>query len=257
MFDIMDRHAPVAERPQHGHRRNKSSTSVLKSIITSKSLSKSSTKGKENTTPPQTANPAAPAPHTPIWAEFASSRTHQHGPSPASTTKIPLNDRLIDREINLYTPNDYSPSKQRNFHDIQRPTLFRKDRPTFQYLPKSKSTTSVFETFTRANSDFSRSFTKKFTDTTSQGQDKRTKTSKVPLKGDGGAERVAKATRSASRDLLTMARKGSKVMGLVAAFNSKTDSAESELDAKQIDAQFEAVLVRVDVPLPLISINSY
>jgi hypothetical protein len=256
MLDIMDRHAPVAERPQHGHRRNKSSTSVLKSIITSKSLSKSSTKGKENTTPPQTANPAAPAPHTPIWAEFASNRTQQHGSSSVSTTKIPLNDRLIEREINLHTPDDYSPSKRRNFHEIQRPTLFRKDRPASQYLPKSKSATSVFEAFTRTNSDFSGSSTKKFTDTTSQGQDKRTKTSKVPLKGEGGAERVAKATRSASRDLLTMARKGSKVMGLVAAFNSKTDSADPELDEKQVDAQFEAVLVGAEALPPLMSINS-
>jgi hypothetical protein len=44
-----------------------------------------------------------------------------------------------------------------------------------------------------------------------------------------------------------MARKGSKVMGLVAAFNSKADqpsAAEIEPDPKEIDAAFEAVLVR-------------
>jgi hypothetical protein len=241
----MDRHAPIAERPQHGHRRNKSSTSVLKSIISSKSLSKSSTKGKENTTPPQTANPNANVVHTPIWAEFASNRSQQHLPSSASTTKIPLNDRLLEREINLYTPKEYSPSKQRNFHDIQRPTLFKKDRPNSEYLPKSKSAISVFEAFTRTTSDLSGSYTQKSTDLARHGQEKTSKTSKVPLNGEGGGERVAKATRSASRDLLTMARKGSRVMGLVAAFNGKTGSSDAELDAKQIDAQFEAVLVRI------------
>ncbi len=78
---------------------------------------------------------------------------------------------------------------------------------------------------------------------------KSNKTTKVPLKSEKPADKMAKATKSASRDLLTMARKGSKVMGLVAAFNSRADQpaaaeAEPELDPKEIDAAFEAVLVR-------------
>jgi hypothetical protein len=43
-----------------------------------------------------------------------------------------------------------------------------------------------------------------------------------------------------------MAKKGSKVMGMVAAFNSKTTSesaVDEGLDADQIDAAFEVVLV--------------
>src|ERR1700760_4999501 len=106
MFGIMDRPAPTAGRSQHGgHRRNKSSTSVLKAIITSKTLSKSPTKGKENTTPPQTANTNVSPMQTPIWAQFASDKG-QHPSTSGSTTKIPLNDRSIEREINLYTPRE-------------------------------------------------------------------------------------------------------------------------------------------------------
>jgi hypothetical protein len=236
MFDTMDGPTPVAARPQMGHRRNKSSTSVLKAIITSKSLSKG-TKGKENTTPPQTANSNATPIRTPIWAEFAST-----GPQQSSgSSKIPLNDRSVDQEMNLYSPHDYSPSKQRNYHDFQRPVLMKKDRPKSECLPKSKSSVSVFEAFTRTNSNDSGKV--KPMDTGKSGKDKSSKTTKIPLKGESGAERAAKATRSASRDLLTMAKKGGRVMGLVAAFNGKSDATECELDPKQVDAQFEAVLV--------------
>jgi hypothetical protein len=242
MFDVMDRTAPTQGRPQHGHRRNKSSTSVLKAIITSKSLSKSSTKGKENTTPPQTSNSNNSPMQTPIWAEFSSDRAQHHTPS-GSSTKIPLNDRSVEKEINLYTPREYSPSKQRNLHDIQIPSLVKKDRPKSEYLPKSKSSISVFETFNRKKGDNATSKSRKSEDISKQSRGKTLKTTKVPLKEEGGAGRVTKATRSASKELLTMARKGTKVMGLVAAFNSKSESLEDNLDPKQIDAQFEAVLV--------------
>jgi hypothetical protein len=233
----MDRPAP-----QIGHRRNKSSTSVLKSFINPKSLSRSTgTKGKENTTPPATANSNTPPVHTPIWAEF-SVQSPQQGNS-VSTTKIPLNDRSVQQEINMYTPQDYSPSKQRNFHDLQRPSLMQKERPKSEYLLKNKSGISIFETFTRSTTDLSRDAKQK-SEKTKKSVGKASKTTKVPLKGEGGAERVVKATRSASRDILTMARKGTRVMGLVAAFNSKTGPQEAELDPKEIDAQLEAVLVR-------------
>ncbi|KAL8779680.1 MAG: hypothetical protein Q9213_006827 [Squamulea squamosa] len=79
---------------------------------------KSPTKDKENRTPPQTADLLPP----PIWAQFATQQTTE----PYKSTALPLNNRDdIEREIALYTPKDYSPSKQRNFYDI-RPTLARK-----------------------------------------------------------------------------------------------------------------------------------
>lgn len=126
---------------------------------------------------------------------------------------------------------------------MQRPVLVKKDRPKSDYLPKSKSSISIFEAFTRTNSDDSANTQQKSIGKSRQTQDKDTKTTKVPLKAEGGAERSTKAKRSTSKDLLTMAKKGTRVMGLVAAFNSKSETQDTDLDQKDIDAQFEAVLV--------------
>jgi hypothetical protein len=209
----------AGSRPGGAHKRSKSSASVLKSMISSRSI-----KGKENTTPPSTASSNDQPPRTPIWAEFASNSSFHH--QTQSTNKMPLNDRSVQQEINLYTPADYSPSKQMNFFDIHQPALAKKDRPKSEHFPKSKSTNFILETFSRTSSN------------NSSKNDKSTKTSKVPLKGEGAT------AQKVSRPLLTMAKRGTRVMGLIAAFNSKTTPTESEMDPMDIDAQFEAVLVR-------------
>ena len=229
-----------AVRPQH--RRSKSSTSVLKSIVSPKSLSRS-TKEKENTTPPSSSSSNVAPTYTPIWAEFATARTenissaHRH-----TTTKIALNDRSVGQEISLFAARDYSPSKQRHLHEAQ-PVLAKKGRPKSNFLTESKSSVAVFESVTRRSTDHP---ARKSTETTPSLM-KSSKTTKVPLKSEKSVDKMTKATKAASKDLLTMARKGSRVMGLVAAFNSKSDqpnAAEPETDPKEIDAAFEAVLVR-------------
>lgn len=246
----MDSRVSSLAKPQL-HRRNKSSTSVLKGFISSKSLSKAPTKGKENTTPPSSARSNDPPLHTPIWAEFASNKTTPNLLSAAPSTKQPLSDRSVEQEINLYSPKDYSPTKQRNFHDMQRPALVKKERPKSDYLPKSKSSISIFEAFTRSNNDDSLKLQSKSAKKHKQIQEKNTKTTKVPLKAEGAVERASKEKKSTTRDFLTMAKKGTKVMGLVAAFNSKSETQDADLDPKDIDAQFEAVLVSH----PIIYIN--
>ena len=82
-------------------------------------------------TPPSTAPTAPP----PIWAQFAT----QPITDLSSTMKVPINDkRNVEEEMALYTPQEYSPSKGRNFHDEQ-PTLAQrggiKTRPQSLYLP--------------------------------------------------------------------------------------------------------------------------
>jgi hypothetical protein len=150
-----------------------------------------------------------------------------------------LNDRSIEQEINLYTPREYSPSKQRQGHDFEPPALTRRERPKSVILEKSKSAISIFESMAHTNNKELDGSTDRTRKVVAKG-----KTTKIPLKGEGGADRVAKATRSASRDLLTMAKRGTKVMGLVAAFNkSSTASEEAAMDAAEIEEAFEAVLV--------------
>ncbi|KAF2675399.1 hypothetical protein BT63DRAFT_382200 [Microthyrium microscopicum] len=241
----MDFASKAGFRPQ-GHKRNKSSTSIFKSIIPNSS-SKAPVKGKENTTPPSTANSSTPPLSTPIWSELSTAiRPANQRPKsqliPAS--KIPLNDRTVEQEINLYTPRDYSPSKQRTF-DTERPTLGRRERPKSSVLERSQSSMTVFEALNRKATGENVQERSKST----QAVHPTTNTSKVPLKPEGGAEKVAKATRSASRDLFTMAKKGSRVMGLVAAFNGKSDdNSEKALDPKQIESAFEALLQSRNIP---------
>jgi hypothetical protein len=107
-------------------------------------------------------------------------------------------------------------------------------------LQKSKSAISVFEAMTRTNN--------KESDSSMETERKvvaKVKTTKIPLKAEGGAEKAAKATRSASRDLLTMAKRGTRVMGLVAAFNKSSNlaSEEAAMSSIEIEEAFEAVLV--------------
>jgi hypothetical protein len=245
----VDRPAAPAVRPQVNHKRSKSSTSLLKSIIPTKGLPKTvSSKGKENMTPPSASLQNTPTIETPIWAEFASPRSNQVSQSQVTTTsKIPLNDRSVEQEAALYTPKDYTPSKHRDFVDIQRPTLGHRERPKSEFIPKGQSGISIFESFTRTASDNS---VQKNQESASEAPrtsfDRMLRSAKLPSKSDAAPTVTGKHNKSVSRDLLTMAKKGSKVMGMVAAFNSKSTEETSEanqLDIKQIDAAFEAVLV--------------
>ena len=201
---------------------------------------------KENTTPPTSANAPAPA-RPPIWAEFSSQQEVK------STTRVPLNDqrRSIEEEIALYTPQDYSPSKQRNFFEYGQPSLQQrpvvKERPKSMVVPKTTSTTSLLETFSRKKSN-----------------------ARVPLsdtKGNGGRIKESASAKSiparpvlgrASTDISRQSvpvqaavttKKPNRVMAAVAAFNGKSRQPEAaptsptKLDPKVVDAEFEDVLV--------------
>lgn len=212
---------------------------------------------KENTTPPSSSNAPEPV-HTPIWAEFSSQPLREI----TTTSKIPLNDQRlsIEEEIALYTPQDYSPSKQRNFFDYGQPSLQKKpqvkERPKSTFLPSTGSTTSLLETLTRKRS-----------------------TDRVPLGDTKGNEGRAKDNAS-SRGIVTRgmlrrtssessregkavkqnaeaSKKPNRVMAAVAAFNGKAKQAErhgtpvtspTKLDPKVVDAEFEAVLVSFPSP---------
>ncbi|KAH9864046.1 hypothetical protein J1614_009979 [Plenodomus biglobosus] len=209
-------------------------------------------KDKENTTPPTSTTTYRP-PQTPIWAEFSS----RDQATTTTTSKVPLNDqrRSIEDEIALYTPQEYSPAKQRDFSEYGQPSLQKrpaaKERPKSMVVPKTTSTISLLETFSR----------KKTSD-------------RVPLsdtKGNEGRQRDSSPTKNppsrpvfarSSTDnsgsdiqLKPMApppattKKPNRVMAAVAAFNGKAKQTETapasptKLDPKVVDAEFEAVLV--------------
>jgi len=201
---------------------------------------------KENTTPPNASTPL----HTPIWAEFSSQPLHEI----TTTSKVPLNDqrRSIEEEIALYTPNDYSPSKGRNFFDYGQPSLQKrpqaKERPKSTFLPNT-STTSLLSTFSRKRSD------ERVPLGDTKGNETRTKESpskNLVARGMLGRHSSEISQENTSpKKIADAAKKQNRVMAAVAALNGRSKQPErstpasspTKLDPKVVDAEFEAVLV--------------
>jgi len=198
--------------------------------------SDSAPKDKENTTPPNSAGHV----HMPIWTEFTSQPLLQQ----TTTTKVPLNDRqTVGEEIALYTPQNFSPSKQRNFHDFAKPTLGKKERPKSEGLTMSKSATNFMEALSRKKSNES----SKSRQSSDGKREKRVGSSGSDSSGRSEDFSASKPTSSLLNWNVPPRKKGSKVMAAVSMFDRKARQAELEtsLDPKQIDAEFEAVLVRL------------
>ena len=225
-------------------KKSKSSTSI--SAILSKPRSSKAVKvedthrqkDKENQTPPSSAGMGPP----PIWAQFAS----QGFEEPAHTTKIPLNDQFaVEEEVALYTPRDYSPSKQRNFPDYQQPTLSR--RMGSEPRPKS-------ETITPCPTPAS------FAEVVSGLQNSGRNKSQVDISNRQQNNSIelqprvenCKVSNDSSGSGLPMPKSGSRVMAAVAAFNGKAkelpkdppkETESVQLDPKAIEKAFECLLV--------------
>lgn len=203
-------------------------------------------KDKENMTPPDSADIAPP----PIWAQFARHPTKEI----SVARKVPLNDaRDIDDEMALYTPHEYSPSKQRNFHDLQKPTLSRKgERPKSAFLGNGISTTSFAETISglrKYSHDRGESRSSNQSEQHRNSVESSRKSSseyQYPNRLDRNERR--KVSDSSSNSGIA-AKRGSRVMAVVAAFNGKSkesgkENAEGKVDPKEIENAFESLLVR-------------
>lgn len=208
---------------------------------------------KENQTPPQTAELAPP----PIWAQFATQAFQES----ANSRKIPLNDlNNVDDEIAKYTPGDYSPSKQRNFQYHEEPSLIPKNnskpRPKSAFVVSDLSTTS----FTEILSSFRKSDDgKRSSEVPNQNQQFRSGVNSDELSCDArqsrwsGHDKARKVSDDSSKAALTLAKRGSRVMAAVAAFNGKAkiqvqapakEIPATPVDFKDIEDAFESLLVR-------------
>jgi hypothetical protein len=207
---------------------------------------------QENTSPPNSSNAPAPL-RAPIWAEFSSTPLQEV----TTTSRVPLNDqrRSVEDEIALYTPQPYSPTKQRNFFDYGQPSLQQrpaaKERPKSMVAPKSSSTASIFETFGRKKSH------ERVPLSDTKGNEGRVKESassknapQRPPFGRSSTDTSRKEVNSkAAAQATVSAKKPNRVMAAVAAFNGKSRQMEAptsptKLDSKTVDAEFEEVLVR-------------
>lgn len=246
-------------------KKSKSSTSI--SAILSRPRSSKGAKAeeahrqndKENQTPPSSAGMAPP----PIWAQFAT----QGFEEPSHTTMIPLNDRhAVEEEVALYTPRDYSPSKQRNFQDYQKPALSRKAelkaRPKSECIASGPTSASFAETISglrrsgREKSKIDMSDQQQQSGQTADASRKMSAEEKNLNERSSSAENRKVSHDSGGLDL-PMPQRGSRVMAAVAAFNGKAkdlpkvppkDSQTAQLDPKAIESAFESLLEARNVP---------
>lgn len=233
-------------------KRPKSTTNLVGMFSKSKQPKEAkSTSGrdKENTTPPSSASAAGPV-QTPIWAQFSSQAPLQEV---TTTSKIPLNDRRsLEEEMSRYTPQDYSPSKQRNFFDYGVPSLQTrpqvKERPKSSFLPTSNSTASLFDQLSRkkSNDRAPLSDTKGNEGRTRESASSKSVSARGPLE-------CTKSDDSKKKDDVkpqsNTTKRTNRVMAAVAALNGKTKRTDPsgtspvKLDPKVVDAEFEVVLV--------------
>ncbi|KAK4975584.1 hypothetical protein LTR66_010965, partial [Elasticomyces elasticus] len=214
-------------------------------------------KDKENTTPPATSNrpattKAGGTEDTPIWAQLATSRRPT---SPSDSKARPQSSRNVEEEIALYTPVDYSPSKQRNFAhgNFVTPSLRHtsgpragRARPQSAYIPSGPSTAHFLDTTNRrVSSDrvvvqqpvqctTSLSRTSSFNSLERYQSNHRSSQNDdaLPQQTRDRDHTKDKGTRKASNSSaeqpppekggLAIAKRGARVMAAVAAFNSRS-----------------------------------
>lgn len=226
----------IAGKDSEKPKKTKSSTNLaalLSRPKSSKNLKKEAAKqdlrvekDKENRTPEDT-SPTESSWTPPIYAQFSS----QH------FVAQPYGGKFLEDEINLYTPREYSLDKQRNFYEgpSLQPTLSRdsdKRRPKSTFINSSYSI-----------QDLGRQFANGARRSVEQPRRVSFET-RVSFEG--------KSPPQESKTGMTVAKRGSRVMAAVAALSNKAKNTESEAqaipDIKDVDAEFEAMLDRRNIP---------
>lgn len=211
----------------------------------SKDLSVQAPKDKENTTPPSSAG--GQTAYTPIWASLNTSKKQdsRHVSKDGKQSNI-------QEEIARYTPQEYSPSKQRNFNggfeqSHMRPTLSK--RPQSEHVESPNAPTAVGR---RISGDRTSFVGRKSEDLERQ---KRTSVEENTAIKDFAARKASgSSTEAPAKEKLNVTKRGGRVMAAVAAFQGKSKDQPSTqkdaqpLDAKAIEHAFEEVLASRNVP---------
>ena len=238
-------------------KKSKSSTSLAAFFSRPRSKSVKVEEGRQQINDENERPSRSVAPPPPIWAQFATQDVEKL----SCTTKVPLNDCFgAEEEMARYTPRDYSPSKQRNFQDVQQPTLSRrreaKPRPKSECLTQGPTVASFAETI----SGLRRSSREK-NPATKSSQRGRTPQDGNSCQTSGYENKRSSRRPSTDRPIAgdvscpsgpPVVNKESRVKAAVAAFNGKSkelpkeptqSSLNSELDASAIENAFESLLV--------------
>ncbi|TVY83250.1 GTPase-binding protein rid1, partial [Lachnellula suecica] len=183
-------------------------------------------KDKENRSPVIPSETSRP----PIYAQFSSELF----------AKQPLGGKFLEDEIDLYTPQQYSPGKQRNFYNGpgQQPSLAKRDegpqRPKSTYIPSSFSIQDISRHVSGASSRHS---------------------SEEVRRGsrEGRPSFERKTTDRSTASQKTAPNRGQRVLAAVSSFavpKTKTPETDAEpvLEDKDVDREFEAMLDRRNIP---------
>lgn len=183
-------------------------------------------KDKENQNPSKSSQPSRP----PIYAQFSSD----------CFAKQPLGGKFLEDEIDLYTPAQYSPGKQRNFYNgpgLQSSLTKRDDgpqRPKSTYLPSSFSIQDISRRVSGGSSRHSAEIIRKFSGEKRPSFDRKT------------TDRSTTSEKAAPN-------RGQRVLAAVSGFGGgKAKSAATDgelvLEDKNVEREFEAMLDRRNIP---------
>ncbi|CAG8952626.1 hypothetical protein HYFRA_00009733 [Hymenoscyphus fraxineus] len=207
--------------------RPKSSKSLQKQAMEDEARA---AKDKENRSPQR--SPIISSPVTafrpPIYAQFSSEHF----------TKQPLGGKFLEDEIDLYTPENYSPGKQRNFYNVQgsQPSLTQREgapRPKSTYLPSNYSVQDISRQPSRESERRSVEL-----DRRDVSGEKRPSCERRTTEPSNSSDRAAPS-------------RGQRVLAAVSSFgsgSSKKDDSDPLLEDKDIDREFEAMLDRRNIP---------
>ncbi|KAL1959307.1 hypothetical protein VTO42DRAFT_2494 [Malbranchea cinnamomea] len=214
-------------------------TKKTKSTTSLSGLFKKSNKGRRNTTTEKEPDKENAAPtedaenilsSSPLWSQF---ERNPHRES-FSSRYAHSTQRTLDEEISLYTPREYSPSRQQNFHNF-RPSLTK--RPDWRPRPKSDLISS--------NPFFIR-------DRLGSGN-QRWSNNQSGLASPGNVGRSSSSEQSPSQRTRRNSgvTKTSRVLAAISGFGSKekkTEITKATADPQEIDKAFEDLLDSRDIP---------
>jgi hypothetical protein len=206
--------------------RPKSSKSLHKQALEDEARTQ---KDKENQSPTEASPTERATRPPPIYAQFSSEYF----------TKQPLGGKFLEDEIDLYTPQQYSPGKQRNFYQgpDSQPSLGRRNepsqRPKSTYLPSNFSLQDISRRIS-SGSRSSAEIVRRVSGARRSSLDRKT---------------TATSTKS---EKIQAPHRGEKAMAAMSNFSSKAKPPdvkdEKTLEDKDIDREFEAMLDRRNIP---------
>lgn len=248
--------------------KTKSSTGLSTMFAKMNRSSKNLSQPTEDSNAARPTSPVGEPVNTPIWAQYATSQESEDSLRMAGRQAITSEQKKqIQSEIDLYTPKDYSPSKQRNFQGAYQPTLSRPNssgRPGNSERPKSAILTGAMPYL----DVLGRQYSGDRAQLGSRGSDSSRKSAR--LENERGTKRSTERPRSMISDSglrktstssaeqpltkpnLTVSKRGARVMAAVAVLNGKSKEAittpDKALDPKTVDEDFERVLDARNVP---------